>query len=826
MATRTDTGACAPALSPGEEERTREAEEQRTLVCAAVALGWQMAELFHSDHEEKAPAEQSPTDRPDLPGVGKLQHEERQELRIAQLSRGLALLSSATKDEQLARLNDELHEVTKSGGVPHDLDRLHVKLLSALTVANFRLGKAYGLGRALFETCWEMPAGDTANPDDTAKYHQALGHHLGEKHLAKLIAWCLDLKSVLPDHAGQAVAGSLERWRSWGRQKPWTSIEPADFSRRLRRQGERWRAILTGEKDARDLLTTTTYINAGEELISDAAEVTLGFVKRFWALVALMAVLLFGGLAAILLANKNGAIAGLVSVATALGLSWKTVSPTLSRLSGKLSGPLWEAELDAAITDAVTEPMVPATSVTPPSADQPVPVGHATDARITREAAREVWKRLDRATRTRATVGRQPLVRLGYRYAGLWRGKAQAPFLPHDAYLTHVQSGLEARLASKELEAGGKSRDELFAQFGPNDWEWIKTVVQGGLTAIEGKSKFGLDPCEQQMGDRTRIVLFSDWATGMPRAQALAEQIKEALEEPDEPCERHLIHLGDVYYCGEHDEYQRRFLKYWPAFAEESESEVDVQSWNLNGNHDMYSGGRGYFELISPKAGGPDDPRQEAFAHQNGTSFFRIFNEHWQIVGLDTAYVDNDLDERQLPKLREWLEPPKGNPERGQATGRRTILLSHHQLGSSRAQASVSPGIRKKTAALRKEGLIHAWFWGHEHRAFVYEEYLKVKFPVCIGNGGVPELLSHVFTFSGAFQAVVDFTRKVRAFLTPKRWTPAPKVKFKPKTPRLDDQNLKWEKLGFIVIDLDGNQGTAVYHGEDGELHEIDSFGR
>ncbi len=765
-----------------------------------------MAELFHQDHADVDQVEPTPSPRPtatelNLPGVGKLGPKDRNKLRVAQLSRGLNLLASATGDEELKRLNNEVRKSAKQGIVPNnDCGRLHVELLSALTVADFRLGKGYGLGRALFELSRESPLGDTPG------YRQALERRLAEKHLGKLIAWCLDLKSALPDHAGQAVAGSLEYWQSWARQRPWTQIEHADFARRLRRQGERWRAILTGEKDARDLLTTTTYIQAGEELVSDAAEVTVSFVKRFWILVSLVTVLLIGGLVAILL---GGVVGGLASIATALGISWKTASPTLSKLSAKLSGPLWEAELDAAITVAVTDPIVPATYVAPPSTDQPVPVARATDARTTRAAAREVWKRIDRATKTRALTGRKPLTRLAYRYAGLWRGGSKAAFLPHDIYLNHVQSALEARLASKELEVGETSRDELFAQFGPNDWEWIKTVVEGGLRTLERKHDFGDDPCELPMKERVRIVLFSDWATGTPRAQALAQQIEGALTEGSHD-ESHLIHLGDVYYCGEPDEYQRRFLKYWPA----SQSEPKARSWNLNGNHDMYSGGHGYFGLISSNG---------AFKHQNGTSFFRIFNNHWQIIGLDSAYVDNDFDERQLPKLNEWLRSPKSDSH-GSASARKTILLSHHQLGSSRAQASVGPGIREKTAQACKDELIHAWFWGHEHRAFVYDEYRGVPCPVCIGNGGVPELRSHVFTFTGAFQFIVDSGRKLAAWLRPKRWVWAPRVKFQPKTPRVDGQSLKWEKLGFIVIDLDGANGKAVYYSEDGEKYEIESF--
>ena len=49
---------------------------------------------------------------------------------------------------------------------------LHVALLIQLTAADYRLGKAYGLGRALADTC------ASAHGDETER-RRALEHHLG-----------------------------------------------------------------------------------------------------------------------------------------------------------------------------------------------------------------------------------------------------------------------------------------------------------------------------------------------------------------------------------------------------------------------------------------------------------------------------------------------------------------------------------------------------------------------------------------------------------------------------------------------------------------------
>ncbi len=391
-------------------------------------------------------------------------------------------------------------------------------------------------------------------------------------------------------------------------------------------------------------------------------------------------------------------------------------------------------------------------------------------------------------------------------------------FMPRDPYLSLVQNALERRLAfhqpSTPDPAGPDERqaadgtsvalgDQLFSRFGPDDFRWMSTAVEEGLTLLEGdKHAFGTKPTEQKLADRARLVLISDWGTGTPRALRIAELARQRLEEAQDR-ERHLIHLGDVYYCGLPGEYRSRFLVPWPARGLAG----PVTSWNLNGNHDMYSGGQAYFDVIS----------HPPFAQQAGTSCFRLWNDHWQFLALDTAWADHDLYDRQVPWLERWVEQFRA---RGQS--RRTVLLSHHQLGSALDQKSVGAGIRQKTAKVRESGGIHAWFWGHEHRCFVYDGYMGVDCPVCLGNGGVPDLLSHRLTFVGAFDAVSGWVADVAAWF--KHGPPAPKILWQPEEPDVDSQGLKWEKLGFVVLDIDGDSGDARYIDEDGNEFGITAF--
>jgi hypothetical protein len=452
------------------------------------------------------------------------------------------------------------------------------------------------------------------------------------------------------------------------------------------------------------------------------------------------------------------------------------------------------------------------------------PIRHATDRRKLREAEKKVRGLLSPDRRRQALGLSSRSARRSLRARPLGSG-SPAVYMPRDAYLSIVQDALERRMEFKRQQkakdatldqpsapqaADGTSvelGDQLFDEFGPDDWGWIKTAVEATLTTLDGgPHRFGTHPAEVPLASRARVVLLADWGTGTPRARALAERARKYLEEVP-GMERHVIHLGDVYYCGMDDEYRTRFLNDWPATTAE-----DIMSWNLNGNHDMYSGGNGYFEVIS----------KEPFARQAGTSCFRLFNEHWQFIGLDTAYLDNDLYPQQLPWIKTWVLENAGTS--AEAAARKTVLLSHHQLGSALAQPSVGPGIREKTAELREDARVHAWFWGHEHRAFVYEPYLGVACPVCLGNGGVPELLSRRLTLQSAFAWLTGIVVKLMASL--RRSVAAPVIQYAPPRPDIDEDGLKWEKLGFVVLDIDGAQGTGIYVDEDGMETPITAFGR
>ena len=164
------------------------------------------------------------------------------------------------------------------------------------------------------------------------------------------------------------------------------------------------------------------------------------------------------------------------------------------------------------------------------------------------------------------------------------------------------------------------------------------------------------------IADQARLIVVGDWGSGIPRAQKIAEHMRTYIDEGvcAECRNVHVVHLGDVYYSGWRREYEKRFLPFWPVKLGESSR---IHSWCLNGNHDMYSGGFGYYDFLLK------DPR---FAAQKGASFFCLEHRHWKIFGLDSSWDDGGLKDPQAGWLKGKLDSSK-----------KTMLLTHHQPFSS-----------------------------------------------------------------------------------------------------------------------------------------------
>jgi hypothetical protein len=308
-------------------------------VAAAFALGWQVAELHRPGIGTRPPA------RPDdLPTFERLTPEEQLTISLRQIDAGLARIGPALTAVTLT-VPDTAELCAAFAPPPVEVARaeavqtIHIALLSALTAAGLRLGRAYGLGRALADTCRQHLSG------------AALAREFDTRRIAQLRAWLDDLASVLPAHAAKSVSRSLASWEAAVHAA--AADELVDYAPR---QGELWRSLLSGEKAGVDMLTVNNYLDAAGGMITTSRKVVERFLRRFWWLSILIVVLFVGGILLIALAASSAAsvVAGAAGVLASVGLTWKGVANALGGPAGALEQHVWGAELDAAIADAIT----------------------------------------------------------------------------------------------------------------------------------------------------------------------------------------------------------------------------------------------------------------------------------------------------------------------------------------------------------------------------------------------------------------------------------------------------------------------------------------
>ncbi|HET9210195.1 MAG TPA: metallophosphoesterase [Thermoanaerobaculia bacterium] len=241
------------------------------------------------------------------------------------------------------------------------------------------------------------------------------------------------------------------------------------------------------------------------------------------------------------------------------------------------------------------------------------------------------------------------------------------------------------------------------------------------------------DPAPLPMPENATVALIADWGTGTPEARALLEKV--AAHKPDV-----LIHLGDVYYSGTEGENMRYLL----ALVNEvlgRGPDHPVPVFNLTGNHDMYSGGDAFYAMLDQLNQPPLAPPEQLQTN----SFFSLRSSGWQILGMDTGLHDSDVfDVATDLTYLEDSELAWHKHQIATAGGRRTILLSHHQLFS--AFSPIGPqdnGDRSLNPRLYGQfqdvlGEVEAWLWGHEHNLEIYAPYAGLKRGRCIGHSAVP----------------------------------------------------------------------------------------
>jgi len=331
--------------------------------------------------------------------------------------------------------------------------------------------------------------------------------------------------------------------------------------------------------------------------------------------------------------------------------------------------------------------------------------------------------------------------------------------------------------------------------FMPDDPDWYVFIAEGVLERLaDGNVPFNETPAEyEDLADDARLVVVGDWGTALPRARDVAARMQEVTGEALAAGRQvHVIHLGDIYYSGLESEDQRRFLDLWPVTLQQAGA--GVTSWSLNGNHDMYSGGFGYFRTVL------GDPR---FRHQRSpdgepTSFFRLRSPSWDFIGLDTSWDTDVTSAGQVAVLQD----PQGGYVAATAaeSARRLVLFSHHQLVSFYDKPDIGSTLPAKLAPVLNANRVTAWWWGHEHRAITYQAARGVRHPRCLGNGSVP-VLPDPDPPSGSTPVITwHSTRTVRE----------------------DGQHRT--RFGFAVLDLQPDRIEAAYIDDDGHVAHTETI--
>lgn len=218
------------------------------------------------------------------------------------------------------------------------------------------------------------------------------------------------------------------------------------------------------------------------------------------------------------------------------------------------------------------------------------------------------------------------------------------------------------------------------------------------------------------------LAIVGDWGTGDEVAINLLGEISKLSPQI-------LLHLGDIYYAGTHNEEQSNFLDICHKVL------GNIPVFSMCGNHDMYSGGVGYYWLV-------DQLNQQA-------SYFCLQNDDWQFLAMDTGHNDHNpltvtTNMTSLFAIGAWAEENWLLDKINLAGNRKTVLLSHHQLFSpfgsvgtfNGSPYAYNPNLRATFQAVMQK--VVWWFWGHEHTFAIYDRYMDLQRGRCIGASAVP----------------------------------------------------------------------------------------
>jgi hypothetical protein len=325
------------------------------LTAAQLALyaGWTMAVL-----RGQIPVPDT-QDHTALPTVHELPPPERRAVELARLRRLLERLAELPGCAGLTRGDPFL--AADDSAFTEGLEGLHLRILQELAAAGLELELAYELGRSLRDTANPPRDGGPAGPPA-----QALARQLTRARVAQLQEWLAALSAEFPPQVGAIVAASLGRWSDFaevtvgGSAKMRRGTDEHEFAARmgtyLLQQGDVWLMLLIGARSTKGLLTPEGYVAAGEAALRRSASLIRGVIAHYWAVLVCIAAAL-GGVLYLAVTELGGAAqawTSIAAVASALGVSARSVSSTLGRLTAEAERPVLAVEEEEVKAWAIT----------------------------------------------------------------------------------------------------------------------------------------------------------------------------------------------------------------------------------------------------------------------------------------------------------------------------------------------------------------------------------------------------------------------------------------------------------------------------------------
>jgi len=267
-----------------------------------------------------------------------------------------------------------------------------------------------------------------------------------------------------------------------------------------------------------------------------------------------------------------------------------------------------------------------------------------------------------------------------------------------------------------------------------------------------------------------QIVMLGDWGTSLDDAHEFLYAIWKKAYQNNPGAEIVFLHLGDIYYCGLPYECQNNFFNVFVLVGQRLMDELNDSNFNpfppvftIPGNHEYYSYGYGYYELLDTLNQNVNGINHSQLYQQCSFFCLRTADNKWQFLGMDTGQADGNgllsalqgagdavkgwMDDN-LPDWDwlQWVEnlayttyedfvgpfqPTLKSSEVNWLKDKmdnfsgKTIMLSHHQLFSREAKINhdtpeyMNTWLDKNFNSYYKND-IAAWYWGHEHTFATY----------------------------------------------------------------------------------------------------------